>query len=103
MWAPEFYSFVCSPSSRNMDLPVAKQSTITHGAIRQLQSAAAQYEALTLLVTEPGCLMMDKNKSVWISDCRYTDSYSFTAFTGGMSSRLGTTAKSLMALLDHYV
>jgi hypothetical protein len=69
MWAHEFYSLVRSPSSRNRDLPVAERPTLNFGTIRQLRSAAAQYEALTLLVTEPGWLMADKNKSVWISDC----------------------------------
>jgi hypothetical protein len=103
MWAHEFYSLVRSPSARNNDLPVSERPTITHGTIRQLRSAAAQYESLTLLITEPGRLMADKSKSVWISDCRYTDSYSFTLFAGGMSSRSGTTAKPSMALLDRHV
>lgn len=103
MWAHEFYSLVRSPSPRHHDLPVPERPTLTHGAIRQLRSAAAQYEALTLLVTQPGRLMADKSKSVWVSDCRYTDSYSFTLFAGGMGSRLGTSAKPSRALKDRHV
>jgi len=92
MWAQEFYSLKRSRAGRNQSLPLAEQPGTSFGTIRQLRSALSQYESLSLLVTEPGRTVHDRNQ-VWVTDCRPTDSHALLLFMSGLGSRLGSDSK----------
>jgi len=103
MWAHEFYSLQRSRAGRNRSLPLPEQPGTSFGTVRQLRSALAQYEALTLLLSHPGRTISDRNHQVWVSDCRLTDSHGLTLFMAGIGSRLGSDTKPSTALLDRHI
>jgi len=102
MWAQEFYSLKRSRAGRNSRLPIGEQPGSSFGTIRQLRSALSQFEALSLMVTEPGRVLSDRNQ-MWVSQCRSTDSHALSLFATGLGSRLGSNTKPSTALLDRHV
>jgi hypothetical protein len=99
MWCQEAYSL--RTSTRRADAGVGIR--ISWMAVRQLRSAASQYWAWDLLLSQPNRVMLTKERRLLIQDCRPTDGFSHTAHSTGMRARVGDEAKPSVALLDQHV
>ena len=100
MWSEEQYSLRPASSRRQ----ATDEGNVAFSTIRQLRSAAAQFQALDLLATNPGkAFVENRSRKMTVQDCRTTDSYSSTLFASGMSARIGNHGKPSQALLERHV
>ena len=96
MWIMESYSL--RPSSRRTNSPLT-----SFGTIRHLRSAASQFLGWEMMLESPLSTLLDQQQRVLLQPCRPTDSYSFSLFTKGFSSRLGTESNPSSPLLFRHV
>jgi len=94
-WAQEHYSL--RPGK-------ADDTRVNFGTVRQLRSAASQFFAWDMMVTNPGSTIMDpKTHHILQIPCRATDDLSANLFASGLSARIGNEPKPSVALLERHV
>ena len=96
MWIHESYSL--RSSSRNKE-----RGQVATAAIRHLRSAASQFLGWEMMVRHPTSTVLDQQHRVLQQPCRATDCYSFSLFSKGLSSRLGTDSTPAVPLLFRHV
>ena len=94
-WAQEHYSL--RPGK-------TEDAHVTFGTIRQLRSAASQFFAWDMMITNPGSTIMNpKTQQILQIPCRATDDLSASLFASGLSARIGSETKPSVALLERHV
>lgn len=71
--------------------------------VRQMQSAASQWSAYSLLREHPGCLLEDSNNKLAVQPCRFANFLESTLFHRGMSTRLGSDVRPSRPLLRRHL
>jgi hypothetical protein len=99
MWCQEAYS-LRPGSSRRISGDAALTPAFT--TIRGLRSAASQYFAWDMMISNPATVL-DAHQRVLLQPCRPTDSIGCSFHAGGMSSRIGNEAQPSLPLLDCHV
>jgi hypothetical protein len=98
MWCQEAYSIRPGSSRRTSG---DETLTLAFTTIRALRSAASQYLAWDMMVSNPATVL--DAQRVLVQPCRPTDSIGCSFHAKGMSSRIGDEAKPSLPLLDCHV
>jgi hypothetical protein len=99
MWCQEAYSIRPGSSRRTSG---DKTLTLAFTTIRGLRSAASQYLAWDMMVSNPATVL-DHQQRVLVQPCRPTDSIGYSFHAKGMASRIGDEAQPSLPLLDCHV
>lgn len=99
MWLQEQHSLRSAPKARDPNAV----TTVTFGTVRAFRSAASQHLAWQHIVSRPHTAFLDHRRRLIDTPVRATDAFACTAFTGGLSARLGNETRPSTALLDRHV
>jgi len=99
MWCMESHSTLPGITRRASNTPLQQ----SYNTIRHLRSAASQYWAWDLMMSNPGASFMTKDCRILRQKCRPSDGLDFSIFTKRLWTRIGEESQPSVALLDQHV
>jgi hypothetical protein len=98
MWLMEAYSLRTTKIRGTDD-----RKFLSNSSVRPLRSAASQYQAWDLMVSQPDSAFFDQQKRLICQSVRPTDGLGCSLFATGIAARIGENATPSVALLDRHV
>jgi hypothetical protein len=99
VWCQEAYALRKFLTKRHS----GSDMNLAFSTIRQLCSAASQFLAWDMMISQPDRAFMDHQHCVLEQPCRPTDGLSYTLYTGGLRAHVGDQTDPLVALIDCHV